>query len=38
VQFLVIVGEEPSNANKQQTKGEKTLNWEAAEAGKRRDQ
>ena len=32
------MGEEPSDADKRQTEGEKNLNWEAAEADKRRDQ
>ena len=38
MQFLAAMGEEPSNADGQQIEGEKTLNWEAAEVDKRRDQ
>ena len=32
------IGEEPSDVDGQQIEGEKTLNWEAAKADKRRDQ
>ena len=38
MQFSAAIGQEPSDADGRQTEEEKTLNWEAAEANKRRDQ
>jgi len=38
VQFSAAIGQEPSDVDGRQTEEEKTLNWEADEENKRRDQ
>ena len=38
MQFLTAMGEGPSDADRRQTDGERTMNWEAGEADRRRDQ